>query len=82
MQYCSYFQALVVKKDTWFFVATLRSYEHVAFDRTLDKETGCFEFFVPVDGEAQFIKLMHYYETVGIVQNLVKLPNRLMTEPF
>jgi hypothetical protein len=82
MKYCSYFQALVSKKDTWFFVATLRSYEHLAFDRTWDKETGCFEFFVPVEGEEQFVRLMRYYEQSGIIQNLQKLPNRLVNEDF
>lgn len=82
MKYCSYFQALVSKKDTWFFVATLRSFEHLAFDRTYDKETGCFEFFVPVDGEEQFVKLMNYYEQTGIVHSFQKLPNRLIHEVF
>jgi hypothetical protein len=54
----------------------------LAFDRTFDKESGCFEFFVPVDGEAQFVKLMKYYEQMGIIQNFQKLPNRLVNEAF
>jgi hypothetical protein len=82
MKYCSYFQALVTKKDTWFFVATLRSYEHLAFDRTCDVATGCFEFFVPENNEELFLKLMKHYEQMGIVQNIQKLPNRLVTEEF
>lgn len=80
MAYCSYFQALVSKKDTWFFVATLRSNEHISFDRTLDTETSLFEFFVPPAFEEGFVQLMRYYESQGIVQNLVKLPNRLINE--
>lgn len=80
MSYCSYFQALVSKKDTWFLVATLRSNEHISFDRTLDTETGLFEFFVPQEFEEGFIHLMNYYESQGIVHNLVKLPNRLEHE--
>lgn len=80
MSYCSYFQALVSKKDTWFFVATLRSYNYMMFDRTLDINKGLFEFFVPQDYEQQFVKVMEYYVRSGIVKNLEKLPNRLMTE--
>ena len=80
MTYCSYFQALVSKKDTWFFVATIRSYEHMAFDRTLDKETGTFELFVPPYYEAQFLQVMDYYLQRGIIRELKKLPNRLITE--
>ena len=80
MSYCSYFQALVSKKDTWFFVATVRSYEHLRFDRTFDKETGMFEFFVPEGYEKQFVKLMDYYLQQGVIKDLQKLPNRLMTE--
>lgn len=80
MSYCLYFQALVSKKDTWFFVATIRSYDHMMFDRTLNTDQGLFEFFVPQDYEQQFVKVMEYYVRSGIVQNLEKLSNRLMTE--
>jgi len=45
--YCSYYQAEVAKPTTWFLVSTLRANEHLCFDRTLDKEHGIFEFFVP-----------------------------------
>ena len=43
--YSLYFQAQVNKKETWFLAATLRSFEHLAFDRTVDKQAGIFEFF-------------------------------------
>lgn len=82
MSYCSYFQAHVVKKDTLFFVATVRSNDHLMFDRTFDVEQGIFEFFVPIDNEERFVQLMKYYEKEGIVSDLKKLPNRLMTEEF
>lgn len=78
MLYSSYYQAHVQEKETWFLVATLRSFEHLMFDRTLDKNTSTFEFFVPKDHEATFLALMQYYIDSGIVRNLVKLPNRLM----
>ena len=77
MDYCSYYQANVLKKMTWFFVAAIRSYDHVAFDRTLDKEKGIFEFFVPQDMEEDFLSIMAYLEKEGIVSNLQKLENRL-----
>jgi hypothetical protein len=77
MQYCLYFQADVVKKQTWFFVAVLRSFEHLCFDRTLDKKTGTFEFFVPPQLEPYFLEIMRYMEDAGIVSNFKKLENRL-----
>lgn len=77
MNLCSYYQAVVVKKDTSFFVATLRSHEHVVFDRTLDKEKGIFEFFVPTTQEQHFLEIMQHYIQSGIVSNLQKLPHRL-----
>lgn len=81
MQYkksCAYYQARVQKELAWFFVATLRSDEHLVFVRTLDQETSLFEFFVPESREELFCSLMHYYEDLGIVSECRKLPNRLL----
>lgn len=75
--YCSYFQARVVPHETWFFVATLRSNDHLSFDRTLDPATGLFEFYVPHAQEELFVKLMNYYEKLGIISGFVKKENRL-----
>lgn len=77
MQYCTYYQALVKRQETWFFTAVLRSYEHLTFDRTLNAEEGLFEFFVPPSGESQFEELMAEFAQRGIVSHVVKLPNRL-----
>ena len=77
MDYCSYYQAYVDKKTTWFFVAILRSHEHLSFDRTLDKETGLFEFFVPKNQENDFCELMDQLNKQKIISELKKLPNRL-----
>jgi len=74
--FCHYFQALVIKQKTWFFVATLRGFEHLCFDRTLEKSEGRFEFFVPASGKDTFIKLMRWYESQGIVSDFQELPNR------
>lgn len=76
-KYCSYYQAYVSKADTWFLTATLRSFEHLTFDRSLHKETFLFEFFVPVDLEPYFLELMKYYQERTIVTGLQKLTNRL-----
>ena len=75
--YCSYFQALVVREKCWFFTATLRSYEHLVFDRTLNKSESKFEFFVPAGNESCFLQVMALLEEEGVVHSLKKLPNRL-----
>ena len=75
---CSaYYQAHVQRELCWFVTATLRSYEHLAFDRTLDADASLFEFFVPFSTEKYFLELMRYYQNEGLVSNLVKLDNRL-----
>lgn len=77
MNFSSYYQAIVEKEKTWLVVGILRSFEHVAFDRALDTSTGTFEFFVSPDLEAIFLDLMSYFKEIGLVRQLVKLPNRL-----
>ncbi len=77
MMYCAYYQAHVRPEETWFFTAVLRSYEHLAFDRTLVPKEGLFEFFVPEDLEHYFLEIMQYFEQCHIISNITKLPNRL-----
>jgi hypothetical protein len=74
---CAYYQAIIDKPRCWFFVAILRSYEHLAFDRTLDVTESRFEFFVPTDNENLFLNVMHLLEKQNLVTQLMKLPNRL-----
>jgi Domain of unknown function (DUF4911) len=76
---CLYYQAQVPRKQVWFLVAILRSYEHLAFDRTLDKAESIFEFFVPSDNEQEFIKLMDYFLQSSVITYVKKLPHRLLT---
>lgn len=78
--YCSYYQANVNKPDTGFLTATLRSFEHLCFDRSLNKDTFLFEFFVPAAQEYFFLEVMHFYEQKGVITNLQKLPNRLLNQ--
>ena len=77
MDYCAYYQATIDKKQTWFLVATLRSFENLCFDRAFDAHNCIFEFYVPKDLEQDFLKIMQYYQDKAIVSNLQKLPNRL-----
>jgi len=77
MNYCLYYQAHVVPAHCWFLTATLRSHEHISFDRTVDVENSIFEFFVPEATEKYFLDVMQYYQEHGMVKNLQKLPNRL-----
>jgi len=80
MDYCSYYQACIDRNKTWFFVGCLKSYEHIAFDRTLDAQEGIFEFFVPHDMEPYFVAIMDYFQGQKIVSNVKKLPNRLIEQ--
>ena len=75
--YCSYYQAHVIPQTGWFVVAVLKSYEHVAFDRTIDVERSIFEFFVAPAAEATFLQVMDFMQRHGYVSDLKKLPNRL-----
>jgi hypothetical protein len=75
--YCLYYQAKVNKPDTGFLTATLRSFEHLCFDRSLNKEAFLFEFFVPAQFEQSFLELMYFYEQQNMISDLKKLPNRL-----
>lgn len=77
MKLCSYYQAHVKQDACWFFVATLRSYEHLCFDRTYDVERSIFEFFVPTEQEEVFVAFMQDMERRGVVSQFHKLPNRL-----
>jgi len=76
--YCSYYQAHVQREKCLYMVAALRSYEHIAFDRTLDAETSLFEFFVPISTEKYFLTLMDGLQSEGLIYDLKKLPNRLI----
>lgn len=77
MNYCSYYQAHIPRQYAWILTAVLRSYEHVAFDRTIDVQNSIFEFFVPPGYEQFFCDVMNDLADQGIVVNLQKLPNRM-----
>ena len=75
---CSYYQARVTRSRAWLLVGIIRSFEHLVFERTVDKESSTFEFFVPKDLEAYFEEIMNYFIAQDIVCDLQKLENRLI----
>lgn len=77
---CCYYQACVKKSEALFLVATLKSVDHVCFDRALDPQRNVFEFFVPPLCEPIFLAIMKQCERHQIVRDVKKLPNRLMYE--
>jgi len=79
MNSCLYYQAHINKKDCWFFVAIFRSFEHLAFDRTLDKNSSLFEIFVSPSQQALFESIMTDFKNAGVVLDFQKLPNRLLS---
>ena len=76
--YSVYYQAQVQRENVWFLTAILRSYEHLAFDRTLDTKNSIFEFFVSPGSEQHFLELFDYFIKNNIVTYVEKLPNRLI----
>ena len=74
--WCCYYQAHIKREKVWFFVAAMRSQEHVCFDRTFDVGASIFEFFVPESQEKMFLRMLTFFEQEGIVTNLIKLDNR------
>ena len=74
----AYFQATVVGPDATLLVAVLKTFDSLCFDRTLDRETGLFEFFVtPLETEL-FLSVMYAFEQRGVVKDLREQPNRLL----
>ena len=74
-----YYQAHILREQTWFFTAALRSLEHMAFDRTIDKKEGLLEFFVPKAMNRQFLDFMTDMQKRGLVLSIQQLPNRLQS---
>ena len=78
MKHCNFYQAELDRARIWFFVATLRSFEHLAFDRAFDPKECRFEFFVPLDNSAVFEELINYYLKIGVVIKITKSENRFL----
>lgn len=74
-QWCVYYQATVLKEKHWLLTSLLRSFEHLAFDRTCDVKQGIFEFFVPIQLEHEFIMIMKQFEQEGFLWDVKRLTN-------
>lgn len=73
--YCTYYQATLDRKMTWFVTGALRNEPGWAFDRTLDAKANLFEFLVAPNFEDEFVSFMNYFEKRGYVSDLAKLEN-------
>lgn len=80
MKYSLYYQARVQKELCWMVTASLRFCEHVAFDRTVEKDDSIFEFFVAPDLESVFLDVAQKLLDRGVFLDLQKLPNRLIDQ--
>jgi len=78
--YSLYYVGKFERKRCWLLSSVMRGTEHVAFDRSIDKKNGIFEFFVPKDTELIFLQVMDYLKQEGVLYSLEKKENRLLSE--
>ncbi len=74
---CLYYQGYLVREKIWLVVGLLRNEDHVCFERTIDKNTNLFEFFVPASQEKIFNHLMDYFIAKEYIFDLQRKPNPL-----
>lgn len=74
----TYYQVTVKKSECWYFAAILRSFEHMSFDRTIDKANSIFEVMVSPGSEKSFLEIMDHFKEMGAVTNVNEMPNRLL----
>lgn len=77
MPYSSYYQVTIDRSRGWFVAAVMRSFEHLAFERSFDAQHGINEYFVPKDLENHFLAIVKELAKMGVVKEINKLPNRL-----
>ena len=69
-RFSAYYRAHIPRENVWFFVATIRSFDNLVFDRTVDVENSIFELYVSPDRVQEFEALIGWYQQHGYVQNL------------
>ena len=69
---CQYYQAKVNVPYTWFVCGAFRNEDNLIFERTLDKQAGTLEFFVPDGHEQEFLDIIRYMTTLGYVTHCEK----------
>ena len=83
MAYSLYYRGKIKREKCWQFVGILRSFEHLAFDRTYSVDDSVFEFFVPHEMQEPFEHLMEYFKQEDLLSELQQLPNRIeLGEPL
>lgn len=80
--FCEYYLVKVDKSRSWMLSAVFKSFEHLSFDRTIDKENALFEFFVPQGNEETFLEVIEYFKNIGLVLECHKEENRLKFTDF
>lgn len=80
--FCQYYLVRIKKEKAWFVTAAFKSFDHIAFDRTIDKESSTFEFFVAPESEATFLEIIAYFQSVDLVSTCTKTENRLQFNDF
>lgn len=78
MSYCAYYQVTINRKLGWFVASTMRSFEHLAFERSFNAKAGINEYFVPTDQEKAFLNIVQGLADMGVITKIEKVPNRLM----
>lgn len=78
--YCHYYQAQLNVPYTWFITGVLRNENNIVFERAMDNDSRCMEFFVAPDYEDLFLIIMQYFQENGYILNFEKKENRLISE--
>lgn len=78
--YGIYFQAHVPPSSCLLVIGILKSYEHVAFARTLHIDKSIVEFFVTQETKESFLEIMTMFSRYNMVFDLQEMPNRLLHE--
>lgn len=78
--YGIYFQAHVPPASCLLVIGILKSYEHVAFARTIDVQKSVLEFFVTQETKSAFLAIMSIFSKHSMIFDLQEMPNRLLHE--
>jgi len=76
--YSLYYTANIDRHQSYYFVAIIKAFDNMVFDRTIDVEQSLFEFFVAPAYEQLFLDVMARFAKEGLVANLQQSENRLI----
>ncbi|MGD1997876.1 MAG: hypothetical protein PVJ92_03105 [Candidatus Dependentiae bacterium] len=75
--FCTYYYAQAVKEKMWLLMAHLKSFDSIAFHRTVDGTNDQMEFFVPPAHDKLFRHFLELYTKEGILEWYEQRENRL-----